>query len=161
MKRFFNQYALWVIPALMIFFFVRNIVYTKTQHMDAWMGGGMRMFTSVDKMLYRVSGFKTVIDSNEYFVNLRHFEKLKKVDAGIRVKPTQELMRDAVRILESKSWCLDTTTRKVILCDDSFVGTPINDFKVQQILVYRTAFDPVDKKVSLVKITEYTPSNER
>jgi hypothetical protein len=161
MKTFFNRYAIYVIPALMLFFFARNLIYTQTQHMDAWMGGAMRMFTSVDKMLYRVAGFKTEIDSQEYFVNLRHIPQLKTEDASLRVKPTQELMRKVATSLETKSWCLDTVSRKVVLCDAALTASPIRNFKVKQILVYKTAFDANNKKISLTEITRYPLRDER
>lgn len=68
----------YIIPTLMTLFFVRNIYLSKTQQMDSWMGGGMRMFAEIDKSLNRIV-FVNIIDKNDqvHAINLNEIENFR------------------------------------------------------------------------------------
>lgn len=75
----------------MTLFFVRNIYLSKTQQMDSWMGGGMRMFAEIDKSLNRIV-FVNIFDKNDqvHTINLNEIEKFKNVNMSLRVLPDEK-----------------------------------------------------------------------
>lgn len=75
----------------MTLFFVRNIYLSKTQQMDSWMGGGMRMFAEIDKSLNRIV-FVNIIDKNDqvHAINLNEIEKFKNLNMSLRVLPNEK-----------------------------------------------------------------------
>lgn len=81
----------YIIPILMTLFFVRNIYLSKTQQMDSWMGGGMRMFAEIDKSLNRIV-FVNIFDKNDqvHTINLNEIEKFKNVNMSLRVLPDEK-----------------------------------------------------------------------
>lgn len=81
----------YIIPILMTLFFVRNIYLSKTQQMDSWMGGGMRMFAEIDKSLNRIV-FVNIIDKNDqvHAINLNEIEKFKNLNMSLRVLPNEK-----------------------------------------------------------------------
>ena|SRR5690606_7961710 len=81
----------YIIPTLMTLFFVRNIYLSKTQQMDSWMGGGMRMFAEIDKSLNRIV-FVNIIDKNDqvHAINLNEIEKFKDLNMSLRVLPNEK-----------------------------------------------------------------------
>lgn len=81
----------YIIPILMTLFFVRNIYLSKTQQMDSWMGGGMRMFAEIDKSLNRIV-FVKIFDKNDqvHAINLNEIEKFKNVNMSLRVLPNEK-----------------------------------------------------------------------
>jgi len=94
----------YLVPALMLFFFVRNVVLVKTDHMDSWMGGGMRMFGKIDKMLYRVSGFTFNHNGNSHFVNLRKVPELYDEDVKARILPSDGRLEEILDVIKSSTW---------------------------------------------------------
>lgn len=81
----------YIIPILMTLFFVRNIYLSKTQQMDSWMGGGMRMFAEIDKSLNRIV-FVNIFDKNDqvHAINLNEIEKFKNLNISLRVLPDEK-----------------------------------------------------------------------
>src|SRR5690554_48445 len=75
----------------MTLFFVRNIYLSKTQQMDSWMGGGMRMFAEIDKSLNRIV-FVNIIDKNDqvHAINLNEIEKFKNLNMILHVLPDEK-----------------------------------------------------------------------
>ncbi len=156
-KGFFSRYALWLIPLLMLFFFARNVVMSSTSHLDSWMGGGMRMFGKVDKMLYRVAGFHASANGRSYFVNFRNIPSFSEQDAYLRVMPSDERLAEVIKAASAAKWCLDPATGKILACADkqSNGAVPLADLEIKYMVVYRTAFDCDTRKVSLVPINRY------
>lgn len=78
----------------MTLFFVRNIYLSKTQQMDSWMGGGMRMFAEIDKSLNRIV-FVNIIDKNDqvHAINLNEIEKFKNLNMSLRVLPNEKNLK--------------------------------------------------------------------
>ncbi len=156
-KGFYSTYVLWLIPALMLFFFARNVVLSSTSYMDSWMGGGMRMFGKVDKMLYRVAGFHAQADGKTYFVNFRNVPSFSAKDTYLRVMPTDERLAEVMKAAAATRWCVDPATGKVRACDDDQQSNavPLNDLEIKYMVVYKTAFDCDTRKVSLEPINRY------
>jgi hypothetical protein len=156
-KQFFSKYIVYVIPAIMLFFFARNIVLSNTAHLDAWMGGGMQMFSSIDKTLYRVAGFTTELNGKTHFVNLRNVTGFEKLDMYGRVMPSEPRLKYMVRRIESERWCYDTETNQIDVCEGSLHSpTPIPDLKVKSVKVFRSSFNRDTKVVSLALINEFS-----
>ena len=155
-KGFYSKYALWLIPLLMLFFFARNVVMSSTSHLDSWMGGGMRMFGKVDKMLYRVAGFQAEANGRTYFVNFRNIPSFKDQDAYLRVMPSDERLAKVMKDALAAKWCVDPATGKVLACADKpLTGAAPLNLEIKYMVVYRTAFDCEGRKVSLVPINQY------
>ncbi|HEX9980740.1 MAG TPA: hypothetical protein VGB50_09280 [Flavobacterium sp.] len=156
-KAFFTKYAVYLVPAIMTFFFARNLVYTTQYNMDSWMGGGMRMFGAVDKMLYRVAGFTANIDDKSYFVNFRNIKSFEGEDAYLRVMPKDDRLEKVKKRVEATNWCLNQATGEIRECGKKLSSgfAPINGMKVSAIVVYKPVFDRKSKKVSLTPIKSY------
>ncbi|MDY8136291.1 hypothetical protein [Aquimarina sp. 2201CG5-10] len=143
----------YLVPAVMIFFFVRNVVLVETDGMDSWMGGGMRMFGKVDKMLYRVSGFNVEHNGNVYFVNLRNVPELEDEDVKARILPNDKRLKSILGKIKTYSWCYDSISDSVVLRKD---GTCISIDKgaIKSVEVYRIQYDESSKKINLNQIND-------
>lgn len=140
----------YFVPLLMLFFFARNIVLVETDNLDSWMGGGMRMFGTIDKMLYRVSGFNVEHNNKLYFVNLRAIDALEDEDVESRILPNNKRLSEMLQKIKNLPWCYDLETdafyleKSVAHCD-----IPINPNQIKNIEVYKVHFDNGTKAVSL------------
>ncbi len=146
MKR--NQILLLIVPLLMVLFFIRNIVLVETDNMDSWMGGGMRMFGKVDKMLYRVAGMKVNYNGKEYFVNYRNIGALEDDDVALRILPNDDRLNEMYQKAKTLKWCYDKVNDEIVLQGDN-CSIPIEKLDVQSLDVYRTDFNDADNLVSL------------
>ncbi len=146
----------YLLPGLMLFFFARNLVLVETDHMDSWMGGGMRMFGKIDKMLYRVSGFNVDYNNKTYFVNLRNIPELEDEDVAARILPNDERINEILNTIgDNYRWCYDKASDKIYLgnevapCDVALNKDAITNFQV-----YSVTFQRDSKRVDLQLLNE-------
>ena len=140
----------YFIPVIMIFFVARNLILVETQYMGSWMGGGMRMFGTIDKMLFRVSGFVVESNSLEYFVNLRNVGQFKGYDVEARILPSSTRLNRILSEVKQKKWCLDKETGMIDLKNGaSPCNQDISIDNIKRFEVYRTHYDPITRRVSL------------
>lgn len=141
-----------VVPLIMIFFFLRNIVLVENENLDSWMGGGMRMFGKIDKMLYRVSGFTIENNNKTYFVNLRQLPDYEDYDVSLRILPNDERLENTLNYINKKKWYINL--------DDGSISTKKFDrqnqsvAKVINIAVFKVYYDNSDKKIGLKLINK-------
>lgn len=141
-----------IIPAIMVFFFIRNLILVETSHMDSWMGGGMRMFATIDKMLYRVSGFEVNYNNQTYFVNLRNIHEFKDDDIAARILPSEERAIKILNKIKTYEWCYNIHTDQIQLkkvenkrdCNQTISNETITKFSV-----YAIKFDDKTNKIEL------------
>ena len=107
-----------IIPIIMVFFFIRNLVLVETHHMDSWMGGGMRMFAKIDKMIYRVAGFEVNYNNKTYFVNLRNIPELEEEDVAARILPSKNRLHKILYKVKEYDWCYNINTESIQLKKD-------------------------------------------
>jgi hypothetical protein len=143
-----------IVPLVMIFFFVRNAVMVETDSMDSWMGGGMRMFGKVDKMLYRVSGMKVIYQGKEYFVNFRNVPLLENEDVTARILPNNERLNKILHKVKAMEWCFDSTNNNIVVADKDCTF-PIAPEDIVKVEVYRTDFNDSNNEVSLQLINSF------
>lgn len=151
MKKSFIKY---LVPLIMIFFFVRNIVLVETKNLDSWMGGGMRMFGKIDKMLYRVSGFNVNYNGKIYFVNLRAVKALEDEDVGSRILPSDERLNDALNEIKKQSWCYNKVLDAIVLKGNDNCDGIINSGNIIEFKVYQTHYDHQSKLVILKPLND-------
>ena len=149
-----NSFIKYLVPLLMLFFFGRNIVLVETKNLDSWMGGGMRMFGKIDKMLYRVSGFNVNYNGKVYFVNLRTIKELEDEDIETRILPSDKRLNNSLKKIKTLNWCYNEALDAIILknnndCDGIIGPEDILDFKVYQI-----HYNPQSKTVSLKPLND-------
>ena len=132
----------------MIFFFARNIILVETQNMDSWMGGGMRMFAQIDKMLYRVAGVNIEKDGKTYFLNFRKIPELHRADIEARLLPNDNRLNEILDQIRQMSWCYDKK-RDTIIFDKEGCNTPISKREIKSISVYKTDFENTKNLISL------------
>lgn len=147
------RYAVYVVPLLMCFFFCKNIYQSRTHHLDAWMGGGMRMFSSIDKMMFRISGFEIKHEGKTYFVNLRNVPELEGSDVKLRVMPSDQNLADVRKKIEEVSWMFDPTTQSVVPAKKDAVS--IAKENIGAIVVSRIAFNQENKQVNFETIRKW------
>tara|TARA_R110002050_G_scaffold296426_1_gene456404 strand:- start:54801 stop:55238 length:438 start_codon:yes stop_codon:yes gene_type:complete len=136
----------------MVFFFARNIVLVETNHMDSWMGGGMRMFGKIDKMLYRVSGFTVEHKNKTYFVNLRSVDEFDDEDVKGRILPNDKRLNEILKEIKKHTWIYNSETDKITIKknNSSFNnGEIIESNKIKSLKVYKVKFNANNKKVNL------------
>lgn len=149
-----NSFIKYLVPLLMLFFFGRNIVLVETKNLDSWMGGGMRMFGKIDKMLYRVSGFNVNYNGKIYFVNLRNIKELEDEDVGMRILPSDKRLSQTLKKIKMLNWCYNKDLDAILVenpnnCDALIASNDIIDLKVYQI-----HYDPQSKTVSLKPLND-------
>lgn len=149
-----------IVPFIMLIFFCRNLVLVETEHLDSWMGGGMRMFGKIDKMLYRTSGFTVDYNNKTYFVNLRNIKALEDVDVGLRILPNNKRLIAALNTIKSHNWYYNPLTDAI---EFSKFNNGTNDtnillknFTVKDVRVYKTHFNPNNKEISLQLLNSYS-----
>ena len=141
---------LYAVPVIMLLFFVRNVIMVETQQLDSWMGGGMRMFGKIDKMLYRASGFTIMYDGKEYFVNFRNIPELEDEDVALRILPSESRKSDVLNKVRNMKWCYHKETDKITLynsaitCDSSVPSKSIISVKV-----FKVDYDGEAKQIKL------------
>src|SRR5690606_3580824 len=102
-------------PLTMFIFFARNIVLEKSDHLDSWMGGGMRMFGKIDKTLYRISGMTVIHNEKTYFVNFRNIAELENMDMAVRILPNDKRLKELYSVIKSMNWCHDPFKDEIIV----------------------------------------------
>ena len=153
--RLFSRYAVYIVPAIMACFFARNLVLTRTSHMDAWMGGAFRMFSSVDKMLYRVAGFSAQDDGETVFVNLRNIETMHAQDEYLRVMPSDARLKKVLAQMRETEWCRDSVTKRIEpLLSRKRGVTPVK-LEIASISVYKPVFEKEQNTIRLELLNEY------
>lgn len=149
----------YLVPIIMLFFFIRNVILVQTEDMDSWMGGGMRMFGKIDKMLYRVSGFNVKHNSKIYFVNLRNISQLEDEDVAARILPNNDRLLDIVNKAKQYKWCYNDEVDAITLnTKDNLCSNIINNDSIIDAIVYKTSFINESNQVHLKKIN--SSSNE-
>ncbi|MBU2951163.1 hypothetical protein KO493_10690 [Tamlana agarivorans] len=147
------KFIKYLVPGIMLFFFARNIVLVETSHLDSWMGGGMRMFGKIDKMLYRVSGVNVKHNNKTYFVNLRNIKALEDVYIGSKILPSDERLNELLFDIKSHDWYYNPELDEVILKQeyqgDPEILKPIAKENIINIAVYKVNYNKEDKKVSI------------
>lgn len=143
-----------IVPVIMIIFFARNIVFEKSEHLDSWMGGGMRMFGKIDKMLYRVSGMTVVHNDSTYFVNFRNIPELEDMDVASRILPSDNRLQSIYTSIKNMDWCYDQSSDEIIL-SSSECYTNISFDQIEELRVYRTDFNDDSNQVSFKLINSF------
>ena len=144
-----NLILKFLVPLLMVFFFVRNIVLVETDNLDSWMGGGMRMFGTIDKMLYRVSGFDVEHNNKTYFVNLKNIKNFEDDDVENRILPSDERLNTTYKKIKSLSWCYDMESDAIVLKNNTVCNEAIDPQNIQALKVYQINYNPESKIVNL------------
>lgn len=139
-----------IIPSIMLFFFVRNIVLVEKENMDSWMGGGMRMFAKIDKMIYRVAGFEVNYNNKTYFVNMRNIPELEDECVSARILPSKDRTNEILDEIRKYSWCYNPNTDTIELNTkkDSCIDS-INPNDIVKVKVFAINFNNNTNKVNL------------
>lgn len=146
--------TLLLVPLIMIFFFARNIYLVENENMDSWMGGGMRMFGEIDKMLYRVAGFNVEYNDKKHFVNLKTIPQLDDEDVEIKILPSSKRLKEVLNTIKAKEWYFDAETNTIKIGKSKNELYNINNSSIKNIQVYRIQFNHTSKEVSLELINE-------
>jgi hypothetical protein len=142
----------YLVAVVMTFFFFRNIYLQQKENLDSWMGGGMRMFGEIDKMLYRVSGFEIEYEDKIYFVNLRNFPEFEYEDQMVRILPSTQRMDQIMKKIHGFSWYYDEEKDQIRLNKEGIVPS-ISNRNIKSFLVYRIDFDQTSDSVNLTEVT--------
>jgi hypothetical protein len=118
------------------------------------MGGGMRMFATIDKMLYRVSGFEVVTPENTYFVNLRSIPEFNDDDVELRILPSEHRLNRTLKKIKSEKWYYNPESNEITLQAISNTSFPIDNKFIGKIKVFTTEFNSKTKQVNL-KVINY------
>lgn len=144
-----------IVPLIMVIFFIRNVILVETDYLDSWMGGGMRMFGKIDKMLYRVSGMTVMHNDSIYFVNFRNYPELEKIDIESRILPNDYRLQNFYKDLREMEWCYNKENDIIELASKDCTS-PIESDKIQEIIVFRTDFEDSSNLISLKPINSYS-----
>lgn len=145
----------YFVPILMLFFFIRNVILVETHNLDSWMGGGMRMFGKIDKMLYRVSGFTVSHNNKIYFVNLRNIEQLEDLYVESKILPSEDRLEDILEDIKSYKWCYDKEVDAITIKKPSKTcSAPIKSESIKSMQVYKIQYNNENNIVKLELIND-------
>lgn len=154
MKNINVKYLIFVVPIIMSIFFIRNIYLVNQQNMDSWMGGGFRMFATIDKMVLRSPVIDIEIENNTYTINMRNVNQLSEINAKLRILPSEKRFNEAKKIIESLSWCLYGDIPRICdLYDEAKVVA------LREVRIYGVKYDKLTKRVRMVPVRSYEFSN--
>jgi hypothetical protein len=142
----------YLVPLIMLFFFARNIVLVETENLDSWMGGGMRMFGKIDKMLYRVSGFNVEHNNKTYFVNLKNIKYFEDEDVENRILPSKERLNQTLKKIKTLSWCYNKELDAIELKNNNECHDAIDSKNIKELKVYQINYNPESKIVKLKQL---------
>ncbi|KAB1071270.1 hypothetical protein F6U93_00635 [Tamlana haliotis] len=160
-----KKYIKYAIPCIMLFFFVRNLILVETDHLDSWMGGGMRMFGKIDKMLYRVSGINIKHNNKVYFVNLRDIKTLEDIYVESRIMPNDERLTEFIEQLKKFDWCYNAEADKIMfkepttIYDNTICTEPVNPENIVDMEVYRIDYNRESDMIQLNRINHVENNN--
>lgn len=137
------------IPVLMLFFFARNIYLVENKGLDSWMGGGMRMFGKIDKMLYRVAGFKATYNSKTYFINLRNIPEFEDEDIALRILPSDDRLNKILKKVKINKWYFNPEKESITLKPTGVNSLLIDNSLITKIEVLTVDFDSNTKELKL------------
>ena len=147
----------FLVPLIMTFFFARNLVYVETKNLDSWLGGSMRMFGTIDKMLYRVCGFTVEYKGKEYFVNLKKTTILRGMGLKARIMPSEERLEKYLGEIKGLAWCYDPENDKIVISGKSNdCDTKLENSNIKNIEVYGISYEAETKIVNLSLINTHT-----
>lgn len=144
----------YFVPFIMLFFFVRNIILVETHNLDSWMGGGMRMFGKIDKMLYRVSGFTVEHNDKTYFVNLRNIRELEDLYVESKILPSESRLEDILEDIKSYNWCYNEDMDAVIIKSDKTCSMQVKSENIKSMQVYKIQYDNENNRIKLELIND-------
>lgn len=144
----------YFVPFIMLFFFVRNIILVETHNLDSWMGGGMRMFGKIDKMLYRVSGFTVEHNDKIYFVNLRNIKELEDLYVESKILPSESRLKGVLEDIKSYNWCYNEDMDAVIIKSDNTCSMQVNSENIKSMQVYKIQYDNENNSIKLELIND-------
>lgn len=137
------------IPALMLFFFARNIYLVQSSGLDSWMGGGMRMFGKIDKMLYRVAGFKATYNSKTYFINLRSIPEFEDEDIALRILPSDDRLNKILKKVKNNKWYFNPEKESITLKPTGVNSVLIDNSLITKVEVLTVDFNSSTKELKL------------
>lgn len=140
------------IPVLMLFFFARNIYLAQNKGLDSWMGGGMRMFGKIDKMLYRVAGFKATYNSKTYFINLRSIPEFEDEDIALRILPSDDRLNKILKKVKINKWYFNPEKESITLKPTGVNSVLIDNSLITKIEVLTVDFDSNTKELKLKNV---------
>ena len=149
-----NTLVRYFVPFIMLFFFARNIVLVETHNLDSWMGCGMRMFGKIDKMLYRVSGFKVEYNDAIYFVNLRNIEELEDIYVESKILPSESRLEDLLNDIKTYNWCYNEELDAITIKKDKACSIQVTSENIKSLQVYKIEYNNENSKVKLELINE-------
>tara|TARA_R100001369_G_scaffold92823_1_gene140196 strand:- start:7730 stop:8203 length:474 start_codon:yes stop_codon:yes gene_type:complete len=145
----------YIVPAIMIFFFARNIILVETDNMDSWMGGGMRMFGKIDKTLYRVAGFTAEYNGQDYFINLRSIKEFYREDRQVRIMPNDYRLTNTLNKIKRHKWCYNSDLGLLTSYENlNTCNILIDSLKIKRIQVFRVDYNPTNHIIRLNLINE-------
>lgn len=144
----------YLVPLLMLSFFIRNIILVETHNLDSWMGGGMRMFGKIDKMLYRVSGFTVEHNNKNYFVNLRNIEELEDLYVESKILPSKNRLEDILNEIKNYNWCYNDELDEIFIKSNKSCTTAIKSKSIKSLQVYKIQYNNESNRVKLELIND-------
>lgn len=141
-----------IVPLFFTVLFVRNLILSDKDQLDPWLGGGMRMFSSVDSMNERLPIVGIEVNDSIYTVNLWNFPDLANYHREVRILPSDRRMKKLVDRLQEKNWCLDEH-KNLELCNDKSPNSyPV---KIKWVSIYRVNYDVNFHKVTFGLLKKY------
>ena len=146
-----------LVPLLMLFFFVRNVVYEKHYQMDSWMGGGMRMFGEIDCFEFRIAGFNIQHNDKTYFMNFSTIPEFKDDAINLKILPKNDRLEKVLHKVKHQTWYYDETAGAFYLnTKNKTTDFAIPSSAITGIMVYRVDFENETNKVQLKLLNEIT-----
>jgi len=142
--------AIFYVPLLMILVFGRQLYLEKTTNLDPWLGGGMRMYATIDGFHNRVVGLQTTINDESHFINLNSYQWFSGKLDYVRILPSNERLQSLASHLETLTLCFESEEPRFIPADKFCPQTiPLTEY---DLTVYRLAV--VDRREPALKLQE-------
>ena len=155
-KVLFRYLLIGLVPALMLLMWARHIYMVQTQHLDAWLGGGMRMFAFTDNYLFRKVLLTYKIEDTTIIVNAKSIGALFHAERKVRVMPgRQNLLK-----LQETAGNLGFIKNEINgqwLYDSVGLKTSVKG-QLLKIQVFAYSFNEVSGKVNQVPLTALYPA---
>ncbi len=113
------------------------------------------MFSTLNK---RAVGFYAAAGDSVFFVNLKYYQNLFSYSHYARTLPDKKRIKDLAQKISDEKWCWSEDGKRITLCsENSKTGGPVENFKLEKLLVYKADYNISGKELKLVPIKEYKP----
>jgi len=159
-SRYFHLLVCYGALTLLVIVALRQQYYVHRHQLTPWLGGGMGMFATVDRLQYRLFNVYFILEDGEE-IRLEHPYRpyeLSQLQLRARIMPTDANLRDAAELIAQTSWGLLEAEDGMIIAQHRGIDAEFDpiDFVAIRVEVLRVMIDTQSSTLSMTELNSMT-----